>query len=77
MLWLQPGEECWPGHSNCGQESDDPDGLAYMVSSADQGPFGPTTPDRDNPIAHWNYVYIPTCDGSFHFGDAAADYDEV
>jgi hypothetical protein len=79
VIWLQPGEECWPEHPNCGEPGDrtitDEQGLAYLAAGADGGPFGPTSADPDNPVAKWNYIYVPTCDGSFHFGDAAADYD--
>jgi hypothetical protein len=79
VIWLQPGEECWPDHPNCGRSSEtytDQEALAYLASGADGGPFGPTSADPDNPVAGWNYIYVPTCDGSFHFGDAAADYDQ-
>jgi hypothetical protein len=79
VFWLQPGEECWPDHPNCGKSDKqytDEQGLAYIVNGADGGPFGPVSADPDNPVAKWNYVYVPTRDGSFHFGDAAADYDE-
>lgn len=78
VLWIQPGEECWPEHSNCGKSDkvySDAEALAYLAAGADGGPFGPTSADPDNPVAGWNFVYVPTCDGSFHFGDAAADYD--
>jgi len=79
VIWLQPGQECWPEHPNCGYNSEiytNEEALAYMVAGADSSPFGPTSADPDNPVAKWNYVYVPTCDGSFHFGDAAADYDK-
>jgi hypothetical protein len=79
VFWLQPGEECWPDHPNCGKSDEpytDAEGLAYVAAGANGGPFGPTSADPDNPVAKWNYILIPTCDGSFHFGDAAADYDE-
>jgi hypothetical protein len=79
VLWLQPGEECWPGHPNCGKNDKtytDAEAFAYLVAGADGSPFGPASADADNPVARWNFVYVPTCDGSFHFGDAAADYDE-
>ena len=79
VLWLQPGQECWPGHPNCSS----PDGRVSLeqafekvLSSANGSPFGPGQPDADNPLADWNYIYVPSCDGSFHFGDAAADYDD-
>jgi hypothetical protein len=79
VLWLRPGQECWPDHPNCGKNSKtytDEQALEYMAAGANGGPFGPTSADPDNPVATWNYIYIPTCDGSFHFGDAAADYDQ-
>jgi hypothetical protein len=78
VLWLQPGEECWPGHPNCGKSDKpytDAEAFAYLAAGADGSPFGPTSADPDNPVAGWNFVFVPTCDGSFHFGDAAADYD--
>jgi hypothetical protein len=78
VIWLQPGQECWPDHPNCGNGSrtyTDEQAMEYVASGADGGPFGPTSADPDNPVANWNYIYVPTCDGSFHFGDAAADYD--
>jgi hypothetical protein len=78
VFWLQPGEECWPEHPNCGKSEatyTDEQGLAYVAAGADGGPFGPTSADPDNPVSSWNYILVPTCDGSFHFGDAAADYD--
>ena len=71
ILWLQPGEECWPDHPNCGKSDKpytDAEGLAYIAAGANGGPFGPVSADRDNPVAKWNYIYVPTCDGSFHFG---------
>ncbi len=78
VFWLQPGEECWPDHPNCGKSDEtytDEENLAYIARGADGGPFGPVSADPDNPVAGWNYILVPTCDGSFHFGDAAADYN--
>jgi hypothetical protein len=77
VLWLQPGQECWPDHPNCSQgEYTDAEAFAAITAAADGSPLGPVSADPDNPVARWNFVYVPTCDGSFHFGDAAADYDE-
>ncbi len=81
ILWLEVGGECWPGHPQCGGEAGDSritqaEALQKRVAGVDISPFGPTAADRANPVAQWNYVYLPTCDGSWHFGDAAADYDE-
>jgi hypothetical protein len=77
VFWLQPGQECWPDHPNCSQGIyTDAEAFAGTAAAADGSPFGPVSADPDNPVAGWNFVYVPTCDGSFHFGDAAADYDE-
>jgi hypothetical protein len=77
VLWLQPGEECWPDHPNCGKPGPytDLEAFSALISGANGGPFGPVSPDPDNPLVGWNYILVPTCDGSFHMGDAAADYD--
>ena len=80
ILWLEVGDECWPGHPQCpaGGAPQAPDAaiLQRLVAGVDISPFGPTAADKANPVAQWNYIYLPTCDGSWHFGDAAADYDE-
>jgi hypothetical protein len=77
VFWLQPGQECWPDHPNCSQSIySDAEAFAGITAAADGSPLGPVSADPDNPVAGWNFVYVPTCDGSFHFGDAAADYDE-
>ena len=68
VFWLQPGEECWPDHPNCGKSDKqytDAEGLAYIAAGANGGPFGPVSADPDNPVDGWNYIYVPTCDGSF------------
>jgi len=80
ILWMEVGEECWPGHPQCGSAAADAsvsqsDALNYLANGLKVSPFGPISPDPDNPVSHWNYVYLPTCDGSWHFGDHAADYD--
>jgi hypothetical protein len=79
ILWLEVGEECWPDHPLCGVDDTQLTQagiLQYLVKGVDISPFGPTSADKANPVAQWNYVYLPTCDGSWHFGDSAADYDE-
>jgi hypothetical protein len=38
VIWLQPGQECWPDHPNCGTGSKtytDEQGMQYMASGAD------------------------------------------
>jgi hypothetical protein len=78
VLWLQAGQECWPFHPNCGGSATytPEEAMQYEAAGLDGGPFGPAKADKNNPVANWNFVYVPSCDGSFHFGDAAADYDK-
>ena len=43
VLWVQPGEECWPDHPNCGKSDQvypDAEILNYLASGANGGPFG-------------------------------------
>jgi hypothetical protein len=79
VLWLQPGTECWPNHPLCGELPKIPNaaelGLHNALSSANSSPFGPIQSDKNNPMANWNYVYVPSCDGSFYLGDSTMDYD--
>jgi hypothetical protein len=77
VLWLQAGQECWPSHPNCssGSPGRADEALAYEAVGIDGGPFGPNNADRKNPVAAWNYIYVPACNGSFYMGDAIADYD--
>lgn len=80
ILWMEVGDECWPGHPQCGGAIESgvsqEEALNYLVNGLDISPFGPISSDPDNPLSQWNYIYLPTCDGSWHFGDAAADYDD-
>jgi hypothetical protein len=76
VLWMPGGQECWPGHPNCSALTvSAEEALAYEADGLDGGPFGPTNPDKNNPISTWNYVYVPACNGSFYMGDSEADYD--
>jgi hypothetical protein len=80
VLWFDVGAECWPGHAQCGGRLESnfaaEETLQYLVDGVDMSSFGPTSADKLNPMTKWNYVYLPTCDASSHFGDAAADFDE-
>jgi hypothetical protein len=66
VLWLDGGGACWPGRDDCVQEAQfhpwiEEQGLAALRD--------------DNPVRTWNFIYVPYCDGSIHFGDSDADYD--
>ena len=75
VLWLQAGGECWPGHACGGTSPATVDAFDKLLTELNQTPFGPVMPDAQNPLAAWNYIFVPSCDGSFHFGDSEADYD--
>lgn len=65
MIFLQGGGACW---------SD----LCLAAREAQPGipAIGVLDPGRaDNPVADWNTVYVPYCDGSLHAGDADIDSD--
>lgn len=34
-----------------------------------------TSNQPNNPVAGWNFIWVPYCDGSVHMGDNNADYD--
>ncbi|WP_241521202.1 pectinacetylesterase family protein [Kineobactrum sediminis] len=66
VIFLQGGGACW---------SD----LCLATEQAAPGipPFGILDPARaDNPVADWNTVYLPYCDGSLHAGDQDVDTDD-
>ncbi|MBA2460299.1 MAG: hypothetical protein H0V45_00785 [Actinobacteria bacterium] len=46
---------------------DDPRGSGGMLDLA----------DRQNPFRDWSWVYIPSCTGDVHTGDARVDYGSV
>jgi hypothetical protein len=59
------GGACWPGTLDCTHYSTDGNTLVSNLTSL----------DPQNPLAGWNMIYVPYCDGSVHMGDNAADYD--
>lgn len=66
VLWLQGGGACWPGRDDCTNEAQFDRGIAE---------WGLASPNEDNPVKTWNFIYVPYCDGSIHLGDSEADYD--
>jgi hypothetical protein len=65
VIFLQGGGACWP--SRCA-----------ATESADKEipKDGLLDPDlANNPVASWNTVYIPYCDGGLHASDADSDSD--
>jgi hypothetical protein len=66
VVWLEGGGACWPGRDDCATE-------AQFNPWIEEG--GLASPDQNNPVRSWNFIYVPYCDGSIHLGDADADYD--
>jgi len=66
VVWLDGGGACWPGRDDCSKD-------ARFNWWIEEG--GLASPNEDNPVRAWNFVYVPYCDGSLHMGDAQADYD--
>ena len=65
MIFLQGGGACWS--TFC---------LATENVSAGIPKAGILDPDlAGNPVANWNTVYIPYCDGGLHASDADSDSD--
>lgn len=66
VIWLEGGGACWPGREDCATE-------AQFYSWIEE--HGLASPDEDNPVRTWNFIYVPYCDGSVYMGDSDADYD--
>ncbi len=68
ILFLGGGGACWPGSEHCNKnldpERDISSSEAFWLKN-----------DPANPLAGWNAVYLPYCDGSAFAGDNYADYD--
>jgi hypothetical protein len=65
VIFLQGGGACWST-------------LCAATTSAGKGipKAGILDPDEPgNPVASWNTVYVPYCDGGLHASDADNDYD--
>lgn len=81
MMIFEPGGGCWDFESCSGQTSlgaANPDGIDdhHLV-----GFLGVHTPllNRElpgNPVADWNYVFIPYCTGDVHTGRAVTVYSD-
>jgi hypothetical protein len=63
MLYLEGGGACFDV-STC---ASNPAAIAAKMP-ADTGVFDRT--QADNPVADWNFVYVPYCSGDVHIGDA-------
>jgi len=66
VVWLEGGGACWPGRDDCATEAQ----FHPWIEES-----GLASPDQNNPVRAWNFIYVPYCDGSIHLGDADADYD--
>ena len=65
MIFLEGGGACWS--DLC---------AATTTASPNIPPAGINDSTRsDNPVADWNRVYVPYCDGSLHAGDRDVDDD--
>ena len=65
VIFLEGGGACWSTFSSCTQ--------AVEKGIPKNGILDPDLPG--NPVAGWNTVYIPYCDGGLHASDADNDYD--
>jgi hypothetical protein len=66
-IWLDGGGACYPGRDDCEKEAQ------FRQSSIERQ--GLASQQENNPVRTWNFIYVPYCDGSLHFGDSSADYD--
>jgi hypothetical protein len=65
IFMMSGGGACWPGQNDCTSKPQ------KIVSSNDNL----TSNHPNNPVAGWDVVWVPYCDGSIHAGDSNADYD--
>lgn len=65
IFMMSGGGACWPGQDDCTSKPQN------IVTSNDNL----TSNHPNNPVAGWDVVWIPYCDGSIHMGDNNADYD--
>ena len=65
VIFLEGGGACWSTFASCTQEVEQ--GIPK------NGILDPDLPG--NPVASWNTVYVPYCDGGLHASDADNDYD--
>lgn len=59
VIFLQGGGACWPELCNAFEETNYLDGLGGILDPALEG----------NPVADWDVVYLPYCDGALFAGD--------
>jgi hypothetical protein len=60
VFYLEGGGACWPGEDDCTKEVNPDEVLDGR---------------RIIPLANWNHIYVPYCDGSVHMGDNQVDED--
>jgi len=65
VFWMNGGGACWPGQEACANHFD----LSPWASENKLA-----SQDERNPLRDWNFVFVPSCDGSFFMGDHQADY---
>lgn len=81
MMIFEPGGGCWDFESCSGQTSlgaANPDGIDDHHLNGFLGVHTPLL-NRDfpgNPVADWNYVFIPYCTGDVHTGRAVTVYSD-
>jgi hypothetical protein len=66
VFWMEGGGACWPGQEACANHGR----ISPWVEED-----GWASQDDRNPLREWNFVSLPSCDGSFYMGDEEADYD--
>lgn len=81
MMIFEPGGGCWDFESCSGQTSlgaANPDGISDHHLNGFLGVHTPLL-NREfpgNPVADWNYVFIPYCTGDVHTGRAVTVYSD-
>jgi len=66
VIWMDGGGPCFPGRDHCVKEA--------QIHPWNES-YGFASPETNNPVKDWNFVYVPYCNGSSYMGDANADYD--
>jgi hypothetical protein len=65
VFWMNGGGACWPGQEACANHFN----LDRWSAESKLA-----TQDERNPVRDWNFIFVPSCDGSFYLGDNQADY---
>jgi hypothetical protein len=67
VFWMNGGGACWPDQEACANHFN-LDRWNPESKLASQ--------DEHNPVKDWNFIFVPSCDGSFFMGDHQADYSK-